>query len=105
MRPAIVLPALLSALISAGALRAQSMQSAGSWHVVPSPYAGAQPDGNTLLAVDAISPSDAWAVGSYYNPSSCGTCPTPLAMHWDGAAWSLVSTPAIPFTAAFGYDK
>jgi hypothetical protein len=63
--------------------------------VVPSPNGGPQPRGNTLLAVKALSPSDAWAVGFHYNPVFCEYCPTPLSIHWDGAAWSLVGTPTI----------
>ena len=42
---------------------------APSWMVVPSPNAGPQAAGNTLLAVAALSPTDAWAVGARPNPS------------------------------------
>ena len=41
----------------------------------------------TLSAVVALSPSDAWAVGSH--TSSVGA----LALHWDGSAWQQVSMP------------
>ena len=36
--------------------------TAGSWKVVPSPNGGSQAAGNTLLATEALSPTDAWAV-------------------------------------------
>lgn len=42
-----------------------------------------------LNAVTAITPSDAWAVGSKNGYS------TPVAFHWNGVAWSEVLTPAV----------
>ena len=42
-----------------------------------------------LRSVTAISPTDAWAVGSQNGYH------TPVAYHWDGTAWSLVATPAL----------
>jgi len=49
---------------------------------------------NELRDVDATSATDAWAVG-YANGSSGvnGAPRNPLAMHWNGAAWSIVATP------------
>jgi hypothetical protein len=47
--------------------------------------------GNTLNAVAALSPSDAWAVG-YQNDNNLNDSRT-LTMHWDGTGWSLVSSP------------
>ncbi|MEX2218326.1 MAG: hypothetical protein WD749_06155 [Phycisphaerales bacterium] len=82
-------------LCIAGVAHAQP-EGSTPWMVVPSPNGGPQPLGNTLNAVEALSPTDAWAVGFHYNPAHCEYCPTPLSMHWNGAAWSLVSTPAIP---------
>jgi hypothetical protein len=70
-------------------------QTTGAWQVVPSPNDGPQVGGNTLLAVEAISPTDAWAVGFHYSATFCTTCPDPLVIHWNGAQWSLVQTPTI----------
>ncbi len=56
-----------------------------TWTVVPSPNAGS--DSNELVMVDAVSPTDVWAVGSYIN--EFGVSQT-LTEHWDGAAWSVI---------------
>ena len=45
-----------------------------------------------LLAVSAGGATDAWAVGSTNRTSFATT--NPIAAHWDGAAWSIVPTPA-----------
>ena len=50
------------------------------------------PDGGraaSLYATTAISSSDVWAVGSYYD----GAGDTALAQHWDGTAWRTVPVP------------
>ncbi|MCI0683993.1 MAG: hypothetical protein L0Y71_17940 [Gemmataceae bacterium] len=73
---------------------AQGMQAEGTWEIVPSPNAGSQVVGNTLLDVVALSATDAWAVGVTPNQSQYLTAP--LVMHWDGAQWSIASTPAVP---------
>ena len=55
------------------------------WVKVPSP----NPDGeliSTLLAVDAVSADDVWAVG---NTGIAETSKT-IIMHWDGETWTLV---------------
>ena len=72
-----------------------SSQAEGIWNIVPSPNAPPEPLGNTLLDVAAISATDVWAIGFHHNPTYCTFCPAPLAMHWDGAQWSLVETPTI----------
>jgi hypothetical protein len=54
------------------------------WTRVPSP----SPDrrrGTALLAVTAISRTDAWAGGRYQNPAESG-----LIEHWNGATWRQV---------------
>jgi hypothetical protein len=53
---------------------------------VPSPLIPAE-----LVGAAAISASDIWAVGSQ---STGGTSQTPLAEHFDGTSWSVVSTPS-----------
>ena len=60
-----------------------------SWSLVPNPdpFGG---DGGTsqLFAVSAVSPTDAWAVGTC---TCLGTDTNQtLIMHWDGTAWSQV---------------
>ena len=75
----------------------QDMTGEGAWQIVPSPNTEPLAAGNTLLAVDALSATDVWAVGFHYNnPDFCTFCPAPLALHWDGTQWSLVETPTIP---------
>jgi hypothetical protein len=60
------------------------------WAVVASP--NASPGNNQLAAVASISASDVWAVGSADNAAGNAQ---PLAVHWDGTAWSIVPTPAV----------
>ncbi len=55
-----------------------------SWADVPQ-----EPVVAWLMAVDAISGTDAWAVG--YQPLVTGD--EPLTMHWDGGIWRVVPTP------------
>jgi hypothetical protein len=52
-----------------------------SWTRLPSP--AGEPFRAGLTSVAAVSPTDAWAVGSGGN--------TPLIEHWNGSAWSIVS--------------
>lgn len=61
-----------------------------AWSIVPSPDPGS--DTNSLRAVDGVSPEDLWAVGSY---DSGGNLAQPLALHWDGTAWSQVDVPGL----------
>jgi hypothetical protein len=64
----------------------------GHWNVVASPAVGQE---GTLVAVAALSAADAWAVGQYEGTDAVQH---PLAEHWDGAGWGVVSTPS-PGTA------
>jgi hypothetical protein len=58
------------------------------WTVVPSPNFN---EGyNELYGVDAVSSTDAWAVG-YHNISLYGSEKT-MALHWDGIRWRIVPT-------------
>jgi len=58
----------------------------GSWFRVASPTL---PHGGSLLAVDASTFSQAWAVGSRRS----GGADRPLALRWDGASWTAVPVP------------
>jgi len=70
-----------SAVFAASARQADAC----TWTVTPSPNGVA--DGDRLWAVAADSNTDAWAVGTYPGTNA----QAPLALHWTGAAWSLVT--------------
>jgi len=62
-----------------------------SWQIVPSPNVSRKD--NALFAISAVSPHDIWAVG--YSDRILGLHHfNPLALHWDGTAWTIVPTPA-----------
>src|SRR3954466_4464691 len=44
---------------------------------------------NVLQAVDAVGPSDVWAVGHYQDFGNVKT----LVEHWNGSVWSIVPSP------------
>jgi hypothetical protein len=58
----------------------------GAWRSVPVPATNPSFSAN-LDAVSAASANDVWAVGSVGSQA--------LAEHWNGAAWSIVATPAV----------
>ena len=58
------------------------------WRVVTSPNSGTNGD-NALMSVDALSGTNAWAVGS----SRTGTSRKSLIQRWDGTSWKIVSSP------------
>jgi hypothetical protein len=59
-----------------------------SWTQVPSPDPGIA---TTLSGVSAVSASDVWAVGQYFNAGAVHT----LIVHWDGSAWTQVPSPNV----------
>ena len=61
------------------------------WHIVTSP--NAQADQNTFSGVTATSSGNAWAVGRTVSPIDGSI--QPVVAHWNGTAWSLVSTPSV----------
>src|SRR5206468_2383766 len=67
---------------------ASAQPAEAGWTVVPSPSPSSQ--ANYLTAVAAASPTDVWAVGAEYRPTST---PGTLTEHWDGATWNLVASP------------
>jgi Putative Ig domain len=77
------LAALLPLLLTPAA-----QAQAAPWTVVPS--ADASTGNNILDAVTSVAANDVWAVGS--GATSTGL-PQALIEHWDGTAWSLVSSP------------
>jgi len=65
-----------------------------SWTTVSSPNPGgttSSSDNSTLTGVSADSATEAWAVGSYANPTTGAT--ESLALHWNGTKWSKVASP------------
>lgn len=55
-----------------------------TWSIVSCP--NLSPGENVLESVSAVSASDIWAAGHYYD-SATGT--NPLMMHWNGATWTI----------------
>lgn len=64
----------------------QAPGCSGRWKVQPAAVSEAH--SATLFGVSAISSTDVWAVGQYVAQSLSG-----LAEHWDGTAWTAVTTP------------
>jgi hypothetical protein len=75
-----------------------------SWAVVPSP--NVLPNGanqsNRLLGLTANSANDIWAFGSYFPSDGSGHQMT-LLLHWDGASWTIASSPS-PAKGGFPCD-
>lgn len=68
--------------------------SGGEWSVASLPRLKV---GGVLGGVVATSASDAWVVGSMHTSGSGQGAPSPdqpLALHWDGSQWKVVSVPS-----------
>jgi hypothetical protein len=78
-----------AALAIPGAAHAQFC---GRWEVIPTPNPP-QADRVILNGITAITPDDAWAVGEWSGYVDQTYQNFALAMHWDGASWSIVETP------------
>jgi hypothetical protein len=72
---------------------ASGPQACSAWTVVSSPNLDPANLESDLRAVVAFSGQDAWAVGEG-GVNQEGGVQYPLAMHWDGASWSIVDVPA-----------
>lgn len=68
-----------------------------TWTVVPSPTPGPEHAGY-LSSVVTLSPTDAWAVGSYQRDSVTSQA---LIEHWNGAVWKSVALPVPPDSDEF----
>ena len=66
-----------------------------AWSVVRSP--SGEPVGSELLGIAAVSAGNIWAVG--HSMDEVGESGS-LIEHWNGSAWSVVSSPAL---SAYGY--
>jgi hypothetical protein len=86
-RAAIAAMLVCPVLVTAPANPAQ----AATWSATPTPNASAQR--NLFTGVDALSTTNAWAVG--YFDAATAPWQRPLAARWDGAAWRLAS-PSTP---------
>jgi hypothetical protein len=94
LRRASILGAFLSALLvlaGAGGSDAQASRAPTAWPLVRSANIGS--DDNHLAGVTALTPTDAWAVGSFRDTSSGQT--RTLTQHWDGEAWTIVPSPNV----------
>src|SRR5215472_10618411 len=81
-----------SSALQTGSANASKANACGVWSVVSSPNSSASGDTN-LAAVAALTPSDAWTVGS--TDPSISAINSTLTEHWDGSKWSMVSTPNV----------
>jgi hypothetical protein len=66
---------------------------ADKWTVVPAASIGTLD--HNLASVSAASPTDAWAVGSFYPPSGDGTVLQTLGEHFDGKRWTAYPLPDV----------
>ncbi len=62
-----------------------------AWTQVPSPSFGLRNGGSQLLAVSALTGSNAWASG-LFNTNGGGT--GTLLLHWNGTSWTRVPSPS-----------
>jgi hypothetical protein len=76
---------LVAAMSPAVASQASPASASARWRIVPSPDPGPHAQ---LYAVDALSATDAWAVGQYSDRPSLT-----LIEHWDGTSWTVVRSP------------
>jgi Carboxypeptidase regulatory-like domain len=56
------------------------------WRRIPSPSPGSETDQSILTGVAAISPTDAWAVGTFRTTDPADAAS--LTLHWNGTAWT-----------------
>jgi hypothetical protein len=102
--PAIFGDALLSSVNAVSASDVWAVGSQGSqtltehwngtsWSIVISPNPLPTTKGNNFLTgVSALSSTDVWAVGSTLD-FTLGELEQTVTLHWDGAVWSVVSSP------------
>ena len=73
--------------------------SPGTWKIVHSANPGSAQ--NYLIAVAATSATDAWAVGSFSNKHLGSQGTKALIEHWNGAVWSVSTSPTTPSGNSF----
>lgn len=90
MRAAVAMTAVLVLLVQAPP--AGALEEDAAWGEIPSPNRGAKE--NELAGLAILGADDIWAVGRYNsNRPPTATGRDTLAMHWDGAAFTIVRTP------------
>ena len=91
MRRVLVAAVLASITVPVATGSATAACGPPAWQRVATPNIGN--GGNDLRGVTALSPTDAWAVGSGWDDAEDHS--TALITHWDGAEWSLVDSPTV----------
>ncbi len=86
--PTIAAVMLLLLAPTLGARAASAPDQGTGWAVFKTPDVG--PFTNKLNATAALSPTNAWAVGCFFDTNA--NCHT-LIEHWSGGAWSVVPSP------------
>jgi hypothetical protein len=94
----VLVPAAVAVMAASGAASATATEQSAlavrtptAWTVVRSQNAGS---GDTSLeGVAALSRTDAWAVGQYYDPATEQA--KTLVQHWDGRSWRIVRSPTV----------
>ncbi len=92
MKNFIVASLLTFIFLAVALVHGQTAASTSNWVVVPSPNVSGQD--NILAAVSANSATDVWAVGQFIPDSNQDLTQT-LIEHWNGTAWSAVSSPNV----------
>jgi phosphoesterase family protein len=69
-----------------------SLTNGNEWQAVPSPSIGNLD--NNLAAVSAGSPTNAWAVGDFYESNDPNVLRN-LGEHWDGSSWTAYPLPQV----------
>jgi hypothetical protein len=69
------------------------------WTTVASPQTG--PGQEMLAGISGVAANDLWAVGGN-PPTGCGSASKPLIEHWNGQAWSIMTSADLA-SLAYGY--
>jgi hypothetical protein len=86
----------VAAITGASVLIGSSASAATGWTVETVPQTG---NNTLLLGAAARTSTDAWAVGEQF--AGAGQAPPPpVSYHWNGTAWSLVTTPTLGVSSA-----
>jgi len=86
----------VTAVVAASVLIGSSASAATGWTVETVPQTG---NNTLLLGAAARTSTDAWAVGEQF--AGAGQAPPPpVSYHWNGTAWSLVTTPTLGVSSA-----
>jgi hypothetical protein len=88
--------AMLEVTAAAAVMVGGNASAASGWSVASVPQTG---KATVLYGAFARTPADMWIVGQQYGPSGVAA-PLPVAYHWDGGAWSLVTTAAMTAVAS-----